>query len=215
MKTLDISEERIMMIWDWCCDAYLQHNIKLAFPANANPTKTYQWRYLKSMIAKFDEWEFDEATTKHFIHICVGHCKQAGVLRKGLAALHQSNLLKICYNKLKERSDNGRQSVDSIVHIHTWLTKRSNGNIVKTLLKRQEVDEFCNLVKWYQASKISRLYLALSRPCGRAMSRLEAADPEERSILPKSTTLYLLRTGFIKDAENVEKLKQIFGSDWR
>lgn len=215
MDTLDISNDRIMTVWEWCSEAYLQQGFRLTFPARTEPTKTYQWRYARSIALKFEEWEFDEGTAKQFISIAVRHCKEAGVLRKGLAALHQSNLLQICYDRLQKQANTNKQCVDSIEHIHKWLMARSQEDLLKTLLHRRDPDEFCNLVKWVQASRISRLYLALSKTCGKALARLARTHPEEREILPKTTTLYMLRTEFIEDAGNVTNTKRILGNDWR
>lgn len=215
MNTLEISDERIMTVWEWCSEAYLQQGFRLTFPAKTEPTKTYQWRYARAITLKFAEWEFDEETAKQFISIAVRHCKEAGVLRKGLAALHQSNLLKVCYDKLREQADTNRQCVDSIAHIHNWLAARSQDDLLQTLLYRRDPDEFCNLTKWVQASRISRLYLALSKPCGIALARLARTHPEEREILPKATTLYMLRSEFTEDAGNVTQVKRILEPDWR
>lgn len=204
-----------MTVWGWCSEAYIRHGIKLQFPARTNPQKTYQWRYAKAIALKFDEWDFDEATSKQFIDIAVVHAKETGVLRKGLATLHQANMLEICYEKLKTQSDTNRQAIDSLRYIHNWLTQRANGNLFETLLQRANADELCNLVQWVQASRISPLYLSLSRTCGQALARLAKLHPDERALLPKTTTLYMLRANFLEDVGNVELAKQIFGSDWR
>lgn len=204
-----------MTVWGWCSEAYIRHGFKLQFPAHTNPTKTYQWRYVKAIAVKFAEWNFDEQTAKHFINIAVVHGKEAGVLRKGLAALHQANMLEICYKKLKDQSDTNRQSLDSLTHIRDWLYQRSDGDILKTLLYRNDADEFCNLVKWVQASRLSPLYLSLSKVCGLALARLQVSHSNERELLPKTTKLYMLRSEFLEDAGNVEQAKRIFGPDWR
>jgi hypothetical protein len=204
-----------MTVWDWCSEAYLQQGIRLKFPAKTDHVKTYQWRYAKSLTLKLAEWDFDEGTTKQFISIAVRHCKEAGVLRKGLAALHQSNLLQICYDELQKQADSYKQCTDSIEHVHAWVLARSQDNLLQTLLYRRDPDELCNLTQWVQASRVSRLYLALSRSCGKALARLAKTHPEEREILPKATTLYLLRSEFIEDAGNVANMKQILGPDWR
>lgn len=215
MSTLEISDDRIMTVWEWCSEAYLQQGFRLTFPAKTEPTKTYQWRYTRSIALKFIEWEFDEETAKQFISIAVRHCEEAGVLRKGLAALHQSNLLQVCYDRLKQQANSNKQCVESIELIHDWLMARSQENLLQTLLYRRDPDEFCNLTQWIQASRISRLYLALSKTCGKALARLARTHPEEREIHPKTTKLYMLRSEFIGDAGNVTQVKRILGPDWR
>jgi len=215
MHTIEVSNERIMVVWEWCCKSYLRQGFRLAFPSNTDPTKTYQWRYVRSITIKFIEWEFDDETAKQFIDIAVRHCKESGTLRKGLASLHQSNLLKICYDKLEAKSNSNKQNTNSIEHVHKWLVKQSGDNLLKTLLYRRDPDEFCNLTKWIQATRISRLYLTLSKTCSKALIRLGQSHPEEREFLPRITTLYILRSEFVEDAGNVALAKQILGSDWR
>ena len=215
MNVLEVSDERIMTVWEWCSEAYLQQGFRLTFPTKTNPTKTYQWRYARAITLKFAEWDFDETTARQFINIAIRHCKDAGVLRKGLAAVHQSNLLQICYDKLQKKSDTNQQCLQSIEYIHQWLVSKSDGNLLRTLLRRSDPDEFCNLVKWVQASRISPLYLALSKTCGVVLVRLANTHTEEREILPKTTKLYMLRTTFTEDAGNVNQMKRILGPDWR
>jgi hypothetical protein len=215
MNTLELNDDKIMMVWDWCSDAYLQHGIRLKLPANTDHTKTYQWRYARSIAKKFAEWDFDEPTAKQFIQIAIRHCKNAGVLRKGLASLHQTNLLQVCYDQLKGRVESNGQSIESIAYIHSWLQSKSSGNLLQDLLDRNDPDEYCNIVKWVNASKISRLYLALSKTCGKALARLGKSHPDERMLLPKTTTLYMLRSEFIEDSENLKNVKKVLGNDWR
>ena len=215
MDALELSDEQIMTVWDWCFETYIQHNVKLQFPAHTDPTKTYQWRYVRAIALKFAEWGFDEPTSRKFIDIAVAHAKEVGVFRKGLAALHQTNLLKICYSKLQSQSDTNGQSLDSLRHMHNWLANRSNGNMIDTLLYRDDVDELCNIVKWVLASRLSPLYLSLSKVCGQALARLSTSGRVEREFLPKTTKLYMLRSEFLEDANNVNQAIRIFGPDWR
>lgn len=216
MKILDTSEERIFEVWDLCVTAYLQHGRKLSFPKHTDPRKTYQWRYVKALASKIDEWDFDEETTISFLNIAVRHTKECGMLNKGLSALHQGNMLQICYDELQKSEDNNNQSITSLKLIKKWFDNTiGDKDPVKFLLKRKDRDAFCNLVLWYQASKISPLYLSLSRSCGRAMARLAKIDQDERSFLPKSTKLYLTRTKFIADSSNKQQAIKLFKDDWR
>lgn len=215
MNTLVSDDEKIMTVWNWCSDAYLQHGIRLKLPANTDHTTTYQWRYARAITNKFAEWGFDDATSIKFIQIAVKHCKEAGVLRKGLASLHQSNLLKICYNQLKKSSDSNVQTIESLEHVHNWVRKRAEGNLLANLLYRNDPYEYCNLVKWVKATRITHLYLALSKTCYQALDKLSTINQEERLLLPPVTALYMLRSEFIEDANNLKRVKQILGKEWR
>lgn len=215
MSTLQISDDTIMTIWEWCSEIYLQLGYKLTFPANTDRTKTYQWRYLKSIAAKFSEWEFDEHTSKRFIRTAARHCKKAGILHKGLASLHQSNITRICYEEILKESESSTDIISSIRATNAWLSERSKGDLIKTLLFRRDPEEYCNLVKWFQSSRVPKLYLALSKSCGIALARLGKTHPEERESLPKTTSLYMLRSEFLKNESNVSDAKSILGNDWR
>lgn len=208
--------DQVMKVWEWCFEAYIRHGIKLQFPANTDPVKTYQWRYARAIALKFDEWDFDEETARQFIDVAVAHAKEIGLLRKGLASLHQTNVLNICYDKLQRQSDSNRHAIDSLRYIHDWLSQRiGRDHAVEVLLRRTDVGQFCNMVKWVRASRISPLYLSLSRSCGRALVELANSHPQERNLLPKPTTLYMLRSEFLEDVGNVKRAKLIFGPDWR
>lgn len=215
MDTLEITDDDIMEVWDLCSECYLQNGYRISFPSNTDPTKTYQWRYLKAITNKFIEWEFDEATSKQFIQIAIQHCKEQGIIRKGLAALHQGNMLQICYDKLKRQDNSNKQNCETIKHIHQWLESQSNANLFDVLMKRNNKHEYCNLTKWYQASRISRLYLALSISCGKALRHLEANFPEERELLPRTTQLFMIRSDFLKTEHNIQDFKIILQREWR
>lgn len=216
MKTLDISDDQVFIVWDWCVGAYLQHGRKLSFPKHTDPRKTYQWRYAKALAAKLEEWDLDEETSRRFISVAVKHAKECGKLNKGLAALHQGNMLQICLDDLKKCEDNNNQSNSSLEHIKRWFDSQvGDKDPVKLLLKRRDPDAFCNLVIWYQASKLSPLFLSLSRSCGKAMAKLAKQDQHERGLLPKSTELYRIRSQFLEDLNNKKQAHNILQDDWR
>jgi len=215
MQVLDITNDDIMEVWELCSECYLQNGFRISFPSNTDPTKTYQWRYIKAITNKFIEWEFDEATSRQFIQIAIEHCKRQGVIRKGLAALHQGNLLQICYDKLQKQANSNKQNLESIKHVHNWLKNQTNSNLLDTIIKRNNKYEYCNLTKWYQASKISRLYLALSKSCSKALRHLDEHYPEERLLLPRTTQLFMIRSEFIKTEQNTQDFITILQEEWR
>lgn len=209
-----IDDERLWEVWNWCFEAYIRHGKKISFPVNTDYRKTYQWRYISAIATKFEEWQFDEATAKKFIDIAISHSKHVGAFRKGLAALHQGNMLQICFDTLQREMDNSNQSLESLRNVKYWLdTQIGDGDPLDVLLRKDQ--HISNITMWYQASKITPLFLALSKQCGKAIARLARTDPDERLLLPKSTNLYKLRTEFLDDDFNKHQAKQLFGSDWR
>lgn len=216
METCYIDADRILNVWNWCSDAYLRNGQKLSLPANTDPTRTYQWRYARTIAEKFAEWEFDDNTCRKFIDLAVKYAKQKGVLRKGLAVLHQSNMLNICHEMLRDELHNSKRSQDSLEAMHNWFRKQIGTNRpIEVLLERPRDGAMCNLTQWYRARRISELYLAISRSCCKALARLEKLDPDERSMLPKVAKLHMLRRNLVRDLETFKKAKQILGKDWR
>lgn len=207
---------RILNVLAWCSEAYLRNGRKLQLPAGTDPAKTYQWRYLTAIAKKFEEWDLSDDAAKKFIDLAVNIAKEQNVLHKGLAVLHQSNMLERCYERLGRESHSNDQTLDSLRHVHAWLDKRIGvRNPQRVLTGRENPDGFCNLVLWYQASRLTPLYLALSRTCRRAIATLDRDCPDERGLLPRDTEMYLLRTEFLRDTSNLHQAREIFAQDWR
>lgn len=216
MKRSQVDDTRVLNVWSWCSDAYLRHGRKLSLPAGTDPAKTYQWRYITAIARKFEEWELTDDAAQKFIDIAVRIAKEKGLLNKGLSVLHQANMLSLCYDRLLVESDTNAQNLDSLRHVRGWLLNKCDGrDLLETLLQRANYDGHCNLTLWYKATRISTLYLALSRACNRALARLNRDTPDERSYLPQATELWLIRDSFLKDDGNVSQARIIFAEDWR
>jgi hypothetical protein len=216
MKTCHTDADKIWKVWNWCSDSYLRHGIRLSFPKHTDPVKTYQWRYCRSLTEKLEEWDFDDETSCRFIDIAVQHAKSIGVLRKGLAVLHQGNMLGVVYDLLQQESEFDDQSIQSLVYIKKWFDQQiSDGNLITYLLERPHPGSYCNITIWYQANRLSPLFISLSRSCCKALNRLKKLDEEERGLLPKVTELYRLRSDFTDDVNCLKKAKDILGEDWR
>lgn len=208
-----LSDTQIMTIWEWCSDAYLQHGFKIRFPSTTDPKKTYQWRFVKAIAEKFVEWQFDQETAKKFIKIAVGQAKVRGVLKKGLAALHQSNMLKICYDILTNEQNEYSHILKSLESMKMWFDARMGNNPLGKLLERQ-AGALPNIIIWYQGSQLSDHFITLSKSCHKALMRLQHDQMESR-LLPTPTSLYLLKAEFLADANNLKETSRIFGDDWR
>ena len=216
MKTLEINSTRIWSLWETCQQAYLRNGRKLQLPPNTDPTKTYQWRYLNAMMQKFDEWEFDNDMIEKFVDIAVRHAKEVGILCKGLAALHQKNLLEICYKTLQQEVDTSNQRLESLRVIKRWLQQQiGKKDLFRTLLKRTNVDSAPNIILWYQANKISELYMALSKSCYNALLTLEKSGSDDLILLPKANHLYWIYHDFVMNKCDESQAKHILENDWR
>jgi hypothetical protein len=214
MQKSEPSSDVTWEVWNWCCAAYSKQGRRLSFPAGTAPANTYQWRYVTAIAKKFKEWNFDDVTAQRFIDVAVQHSKSIGTMHKGLAALHQGNLLQLCYDKLLAESNHNRTTIDMLGRMHHWVMERvGDCDPVAVMLKRETPRAPVNLAAWYCASKIDALYVALAAPCRQVIAKLEATNSNDRALLPKRTELFLLRDEFMQDADNVRRLKTIFAQE--
>ncbi len=204
-------------IWQMCTQAYLQiGNRKLAFPAQTDRTKTYQWRFLERLNNKFTEWKFTDALKKEYIEAAVTHAKQYKLLDKGLALLHQSNIMKLCYKHVTDKVQRVENSLDTVIRVRKFLVEQMpNGITYKGLLHRQSIGSATNLTRWYQAGHLPALFIAISRSCGLAVSELAKSDINERKVLPNDSSLFILRHTFLGEPGIKLKLRSILQDDWR
>lgn len=211
----DIHDSEILRVWSMCTTAYLQNGIKLAFPEDTDIHKTYQWRYIRSIVKKFKEWNFDDDTSQQFIDIAIAYAKQKKILRKGLASLHQSDLLEKCYKVLTNKNKQRLSTIASLTDMKSWYNSQIGDNVaLDVLLHRKNKRSFPNIVLWKEANKISDLFISLSRSCCKAVNKLQNDDVGKR-MLPATTDLYLIRIDFLSEQNNVTFSRKLFGSDWR
>lgn len=217
MDTTTTTNSQVYTIWQWCCNAYLQHGQRrLSFPRDTDPTKTYQWRYMEALRSKFKEWEFDDRMSKDFIEIAVQYANKNHLLNKGPSIFMQKNLLEVCYNELKNRE----KSVDGMINIinraNTWLHNQVGDKpLLNVLLRCESLGSYPNIIKWYKSSHLPEQYLALSQSCGLAMATLAKTKPDERSLLPNNARLFMLRMAILNNTAIKFQIRSILHNDWR
>lgn len=211
MSVVATGDDRILSVWQWCRSAYLRYNINISFPKNTDPRKTYQWRFTSAIVRKFDEWGLDDESAYRFVNIAVAEANRRGVLCKGLAILHQSDMLNTCYNILSQQDTDNNSKIKSLTSMKSWFDDIAGDDPFKTLMGRKR-NALPNIAIWYQANKLSDLFIALSKVCSKAVARL---DDVEGRLLPKTTTLYLLCSEFNSEQHNSDFARRLFGNDWR
>jgi hypothetical protein len=207
-KTTDV-----MHLWHLCQTAYLRHNIRLSFPKDTAPERTYQSRYLASLAQRLEAWDLSESLHARFIDTVAKYAVSKGLQRKGLSIFMQKNILEECCKRMVATQDDDDTKVAIITETHQRLA--SYADKVTTFLARKTFGGFTNLTEWYQQKTIGDLYLAISRPCTIALYKLSVSDRVERSMLPPVAQLYVLRNKLLKNAELQSRLRDILGNDWR
>lgn len=184
-----------------CQDAYKRLGSDLNFPKDTDPKKTYQWRYLKSILHKFKTWDLSEIEMIDFIDLAVEQAKVSGYLHKGLSVLHQNNILDACYERLTRSSKRQDQNVKMLLNNHRWIQRQVVSGDPKNILLKTN-GSMKNIVLWYQSNNISALYIALSKLC---IATYDALSQAELQLMPTKSQLYLLRQEFMANP----KAKQI------
>lgn len=205
-----------LRIWKWCQEAFALHGIKLTFPKNTNPQKTYQWRYVSKLAHKIDEWGLDKPTAKAFINFTVGYIKERKLLHKGLSIFFQDNMMDICYDRMQKHSSNIDNRIKQFNMTHKFITARCNNrSAIRILLDRESFDKMRNIVRWYKSGDITNAYLATSTSCTEALAKLAIVAPNERLLLPTESELYCLAINLTKDGDFRTKAKTMLNDDWR
>jgi hypothetical protein len=215
-KIHTIDETAVWKVWNWCIDAYRRCGQTLKFPEATNPTKTYQWRYAARLAKKLEEWEFDDQTSIVFIRHAAEYAKEKRLLRKGLSAFFQSNILDICYDRIDDECEKVDRRLALLRQNHGFLSARADGKpIINILLSRPEPDSYYNIVDWFDRHRISTMYMAFSRSCTTALSRLSEISPDQRDLLPRPTELFCLMDSLTDNLIFKKQASQILGDDWR
>lgn len=203
-------DERIRLFFKYLQKAFKNANIRIKFPKDTDPTKTYTWRYLKHFAEKVDEWGVSDETAYKLIDAITDYSKKHKLLNRGVSILASDKILEIGYEAIKGQV----QMEDNIYHklgLDRKIIESINGSKVTMLLKREPEKALPNIVKWYTQGKLSTLYIALSKSCGAAMASLNSF---ERSFLPPIGELLDIKQKCLKNAIVKNKIKFIFGDDW-
>jgi hypothetical protein len=205
-----------MRTWKWCQEAFAAQGVKLTFPKNTNPQKTYQWRYVTKLAQKIDEWELDKPTARAFINIAVGYMKEKKLLHKGLSVFFQGNMADVCYDRMQKHTSAADKRTEQLRIAHEFVVSRCNSkSAVALFLNRESFGKLRNIVRWYKNGDITDIYLATSTACTEALAKLAIVAPNERLLLPTESELYCLAINLTKDGNFRTKAKIILDNDWR
>lgn len=208
-----VNEERIWQVWGWVQEEYLRHKRRLTFPTGTDPRKTYHWRYLRAIVEKFDRWDLDADTSRRYLAVAVARAAELKLLHKGLSAVHQRNLLEATHAALKKHKQSSKCEQEMLRGVAEWM--RRFDDPLGALLKKPNPDAPSQVVVWYQANKLTGLYLALSICCLKALAVVAKKSPEQRRLVPSSADLHLLWARWTSNKNNLAIAREILGDDLR
>jgi len=196
---------RVWKVFKYCQDKFGKAGIKITFPKDTDPKKTYKWRYLLSFIKKIDEMQASIDTTHQLINAVVKYAASNNQLHKGLSLLTSDKVLEACCNIALQSGKSESNLLDKI---------KKDRDLVESgdLLGKKHERGMSNIVRWYIEGSISDLYLSLSKKCHETMMQLSKI---ERSMMPNGKELILTRMDILNEPKLKAKIRKIMLNDWR
>lgn len=204
-------ETEIFSLFRYCQQVFISHGVRLAFPANTDPRKTYKWRYLESFLRQISEWNLSIATSYKLIDAMVEHADKYKQLRqRGLAILTSKQILEIGHKAIMGSEKSRDEIIEILERDIRFLSQYPNRLIA--LLYRNTPREMPNIVKWHNMdSALSSTFLSISRSCAIAMQRL---TPTEKLMMPSNLQLHNLRGKCITPVVFKYRIRTLMGDDW-
>lgn len=196
---------RVWKLFKYAQSSFGRAGIKIAFPKDTDPKKTYKWRYLIKFAQKLDELQASDEVAVRIIDAVAIYAVKSKQLHKGLALLVSDSVLEICCKDI-ERSDNSRDAIVGRISTDAAFVRANDP------LGRSCERGLPNIVKWHMSGIVSELYISLSGKCRDAISKLDAV---EMSMLPSMKSMATAASSIVKDVRIKHKIKMIMGDDWR
>lgn len=210
---IEITDTKVFTVYRWFQAEMrsIGRNVKL--PKCRDLTKTYQFRWVKSFTQKcYQEWDLNDRIVGILIKDVVNYANRQKILNKGTQILTMSNVIDICYQGLKELSDDEASLINELDSCHQFLIGQANdkNNLVRRLVE-SDTGGCSNLLYWYNQGRLTEVYVALSKSCNEALTKLPAIEREE---FPSSFELFRICTHTVSN-ELLPKLKPVMGTDLR
>jgi hypothetical protein len=204
-------DNRVMTVFSWYRIAMKSVGRKVKFPEGASKERTYLWRQLKTFVKKVDELELDNNTTRELVFELVKYGKQNKLLDRGAAILIRTDLLEVLERKLESDLATEFGLLAEIESSELFLSRQQETKSrIEALLGQKNPGAYANITCWHQSGRLARSFIALSKSCCQALSKL---DNDERKELPPDTTLLKLRILCLQDQHRARKIYDLMGLD--
>lgn len=210
---LEIADVKVFTVYSWFQNEMRRVGRKIKLPKCKDQTKTYQFRWTKSFVSKcYGEWELDDQTINMLIGDIVDYAKSRKLLDRGTQILSMGNITDICYKGLKTLAADEVSLIDEVGSCHKFLHQQAHDK--DTLVRRlveSDSGGCSNLLYWYNQGHLTEVYMALSKSCSQALSKLPKMEKEE---LPSGFELLRICTHTVSN-DLLPKLRAVMGSDLR
>ena len=212
---MEITDTKLYTIHDWYCSAMGEIGKKVKVPRCKDPTKSYRFRAIKQYADRcYNEFKLDDLAVKYLTYDIVKYAKNHGLLNKGAQMFNMSSVIDICYYTIKDILESESSLVLEIKYSHDFLMEQLEGknNLVRLLLEPSRPGGYSNLVYWHNLNYLTANYIALSKPCLKALGKIKK---EERSELPEDVALLSIAMQILSNSEISQKIKTVLGKDLR
>lgn len=204
------NQTRVLKLFKYCQTSFGKGGVRVTFPRNTDPMKTYKWRYMEKFLEKVDQWGVSDTTAYQIVDAMVQHAKRNGHLKaKGMAILESDAILEIGYRSIEKI----HQRVDGVL-ARIKHDKRLIDDLADPgeLLRRDFPGASPNIVRWFIQGKISLIYICISKKCLMAIKKLSSDD--RALIIQKTQQIVDVRELCTRDVMTKVRIKQIMGTDW-
>jgi len=212
-KSIEIKDSTLFTIHEWFQEAMGRVGRKVKLPRCKDPIKTYYFRALRSYANKcYNDFGLDDRTIRILTMDIVEYAKSHNLLNKGAQMLCMNSVVDICYHSINNSIENESFLIKELYHCHRFVMRQAgNKDSLVRLMQESASGGYSRIVQWYHCGYITPLYLALSKRCMKALSRIPR---DERQELPKDIDLLLMCTHVVSN-DLIPKLKEVLGSDLR
>jgi hypothetical protein len=210
-----MENERVIKIYELYKKSSGKYGKKVSFPKARDITKTYTWRYFKNFSESIDELEIDNNLIGPIISTIVKYAYDNNLLNKGASVLNRKGMIELALSKLESEVEIENKIVEEIEKSQLFLERQQNENNknlkgVSLLLDRKKRFGYSNIVSWYESEQLSKAFIALSKACGKATSKL---PEEERQILPSNEEIIIIRCKCLHKNSLGPQIKQLLKND--
>ena len=211
----EVTDSSVFTAYSWFQSAMLAAGRKINFPKCSDKTKTYQFRWTKAFVNRcYNDLGIDDKIMKALVYDMVIYAKSERLLNKGTQILSLANIADICFKSMSEMMNEELSLIREIRSCHQFINdqldvKDSPVRILKSLNEKNGIP---NIVHWYDLGHITDVYIALSKPCIKALNNIQI---EFRSFFPSNVDLLRTSINVMSDKDLSPIIQDIMGKNLR
>jgi len=183
-------------------------------PANTDPKKTYQYRWVNAFLMRLSEWQItDDNLVKKMVYAVVRYAMEHKLLRMGASILSMQKVLAICYEDILKERKALVEFASELSSSHSFVLHECGNPVnVARLTQKLKLGGYSNVIYWMKMNKISVSYAALSSDVMSALNAVAKSDPGQRSEVQSNTELLKRRVHILANSTLKRVAQRILGN---